>query len=587
MGSFELARAWWWFPLILLPGLWITARLYLRGPVTHRWPALLSVLTWLVLALWAVSPSWRIHPEVWHPPLVVLAVDERPSYAALGARDSAERLRRAARAHYEARGFRVMETAFADRLPGGRGYPNLQAVLLWSDARAPELEGARASVPVFPVLAPVSTDEVQGESGLLAIRGEGAGESVTLTVEWRAAGTASSSSTSTEARAELQAGGQTVWTGTLFHPADVKAGERVTSEVRLPPSARGLLEGDDAHPLLLLKPPSSPAVAGGNRHAANDTVDVDDTRLHRIRQVFVRPVTTLEERGLMDALREEARFDVRTVPPGEVEALAARGRVVVWAAAARPAGPGKLDAPVIRYHGATRARSGTRTVMSGREDARVELAAKVAATLPPGVLRLADLGFVTEAGRGDGWGLARGGETVEPLAWAVQDGQRGLLFWRMRASGEYGLVVPALWETRFRPEAGGEASRSVSRMTEWVQGAAWWVILQQPAEGDSVSPRPQYDDRVPGMEPENPLARLGTDVEALMRLAARNGGRILQVQAGMPDEEGQSVWPELPEGQLRESGTRLIALSPPLPFALVVTSLLCLLWTSRKRRRLD
>lgn len=584
MGSLELARAWWWFPLIVLPGLWMTARLYLRGPTVHRGPALLSALAWLALAVWAVSPAWRIHPEIWHPPLVVLAVDERPSYAALGARDSAERMRRAARAHYEARGFRVVETALADRLPGGSGYPNLQAVLLWSDARAPGLERARTSAPVFPVLVPVSTDEVQGESGVLALRGEGAAEGVTLTIEWRAAGTRPVSATG-EARAELQAGGRTVWTGTLNHPPDLGRGERVISEVRLPPAMRELLERDDAGPVLLLRPSSASAVADDRHHAGNDTVLVDAARLHRIRQVFVRPVTTLEERGLMDALREEARFDVRALPLREVEALAARGRVVVWAAATRPADLPAGDAPVIRYDRATPAGRGVRSRVPVREDARIEPAAHVAAALPAGVLRLADLGFVTEPGREEAWGLPRMSEDVEPLAWAVQDGSRGLLFWRRRASGEYGLVMPALWEARFRPEARPEASRPGSPMAEWVQGAAWWAILQQPAAEASRPERSQPGGAVTGREPENPLARLGTDVEALMRLAARHGGRILQPQSAMPGAE--MVWPELPEGQLRERGTRVIPLAPALPFALAVTCLLALLWVSRKRRRLD
>ncbi|HLU69395.1 MAG TPA: LPXTG cell wall anchor domain-containing protein, partial [Fibrobacteria bacterium] len=96
------------------------------------------------------------------------------------------------------------------------------------------------------------------------------------------------------------------------------------------------------------------------------------------------------------------------------------------------------------------------------------------------------------------------------------------------------------------------------------------------------------------------LARLGTDVEALTRLAARHGGRVLperdarvldppvRERAGRAEGgETESPWPVVPGGQVRETRARAVPLAPP--FGTVGGLVLALggLWLGRKRRQLD
>ena len=48
-------------------------------PLGIRWRRVLAALTvaaWLALAWFAVQPFWKLNPEIYHPPAVVLAVDE-------------------------------------------------------------------------------------------------------------------------------------------------------------------------------------------------------------------------------------------------------------------------------------------------------------------------------------------------------------------------------------------------------------------------------------------------------------------------------------------------------------------------------
>ena len=107
------------FLLIAAAGLWLVHRLYLRAalPVGRRAAralALLAGAAWILLALFVVRPARALDPEVFHPPAVLLAVDESPSYALLGSRSAAREGLAAARRHYEGLGFRVLETGFAD-----------------------------------------------------------------------------------------------------------------------------------------------------------------------------------------------------------------------------------------------------------------------------------------------------------------------------------------------------------------------------------------------------------------------------------------------------------------------------------------
>lgn len=620
-GSLDFAVAWWWFPLLVAPGVWLTVRLYLRGPVRHPALAVLSVCVWVVLGVWALSPTWRHQPETWHPPLVVLAVDDGASYAALGAREIALTQRRAARTHYESRGFRVDDADFPGHLPGGSAYLNLQAVLLWSDGRAPGLNGrgatglSGASGPVHPVRVSVETGEVQGEEAAVRLLDEGADGRVLLMVAWRAAGARAA-----DARIQLHVEGKSVWTAILAHPSFVRAGERVTSEVALPAAAAEAVRDARGEIRALVRP----AEGRDNVFVENDTVAVDASQLRRAWQVFIRPLTTLHERGLMDALREDSRFRVAAMSARDArERLEGDGAAVVWMPQSRPALSFRPDegVAVVRYHFPS-------SVYPARQhrgfspDARIGRAAQVDAVLPAGALRLADLGFAVANAGGAEWVLAPEREGIEPLAWVEEDGRRGLLFWRDLQSGThgtygtYGFVVPPLWDVRFQPDgaSGAAAFSTTSLMTAWVRGAAWWTLMhgsgavgadgEAPARPAASTPSSSSFTSSPSL-PSSSLARLGTDVEALALLAARQGTSIVMPgtprQAGGKQEEDEVVrdgygtqngedarpWPVLPEGHMREARERAYALTPSLPAALVLVGLLACVWFARKRLQLD
>lgn len=537
-------------------GLWLSYALYIRAyGRAERLLALPYALAWLLIAAWMLAPTWRSLPETWHPPAVMVATDEGASYAALGAREAGIPARRAARTHYEALGFRVVEA-----WPGAIAEtpPNLQAVLLWSDGRFMVDNTARSlfpSVPVFPVSVAVETREVQGESAFVAPTEDAA--RLALTVAWRAPGIA------TDARAELYRGGTLVWSGVLAHPASAP-GARVTSEVALATDAAEVLEDTDGELMLIVRP----ARGTDNALADNDTVRVDASRLQRARQWFVRPLATLHERGLMDALRANPVFRVEGVPASRATAPAVAphggartiARDVVWVSRVRAASLTRaVDSTraVIVYDVHPGAGNGT-----FGPDARIGRDVRLTAFLPAGALRLADLGLAAEDGP---WKLPPPDEGVDVLAWAEEDGRRGVLFGRDRARGTYVFAVPPLWSARFRT---GAYSAEGAVSAEWVRGAATWASRADAAHSPSSSTTEAS---------MNPRGRIGEDVEALSLLAARSGGRVLQ----------DTAWPQLPGGQMREARARTIPLAPALPFALLVVALLAGTWYARKRLQVD
>src|SRR5690606_17251987 len=108
---------------VALPGLWLTWRLYARPrgeQGSHRGVLRLLTVTatavWMLLSWLVVAPVLRTQSDVYHPPVVVLALDESLSHAALGARDSSRRLLVVAQQHYEAQGFKVLRASFAERV---------------------------------------------------------------------------------------------------------------------------------------------------------------------------------------------------------------------------------------------------------------------------------------------------------------------------------------------------------------------------------------------------------------------------------------------------------------------------------------
>jgi len=568
----HFAASPWLFALVAAPGLWLAHALYglpgvpegfgrPRGAGARR-PilALTYALAWLLLALWLVSPSLRLRSETWHPPAVLLVVDDGPGYAALGARDSALRAAEAARRHYEARGFKVVQASWVSLRESARApfasVPNLQAVLLWSDGRTPPDSLPAFTARVFPVVPTLATREVQGESAFVAVDEDG-GVGDRLVVRWRALGQR------VDARAEVRVDRRVVWNGALAHPAEVPPGAEVTTSVTIPALPR-------ATEVRLLVRPLRP---DDNTLGRNDTLALYDAGSARVTQRLVRPLATLDERALADALREEPSFSVRTARADEVDAgLSAGGAgMVTWRRAGRA--PHAVDGPLVVYRLAEQAEDGD---YGFSPDARVARAAGGEAFLPAGVVRLADLG-VREGEASASFALPGTRADREPLAWAEEGGRRGLLVWREKATGVIGAALPPLWSARFQAEGADRgATRRVraEAASAWLRGVALWTLsLHRAARASRV------DERDP--VPSRAYARAGIDREALVRLAARHDGALLTLSGA---EDG---WPRLPDGQVRERAVRALVFTPPAVTALALALLFAAVWAWRKRSRLD
>ncbi len=591
--EFDSPRWLWLLPLFAAPGLWLTVRLY--GRPRRLGLAFAYALAWILIGVLAVSPRWRFRSETWHAPLVVLAVDQSGSYAALGSQAIARASVRAARAHYEALGFTVRETAY----PLGRdvaSFPNLQAVLAWTDGRdSSERRELPAPTPLFPVVVVPTQSEVQGE---LVVA-----DSTMLTVEWRVlGGRGKTGALSPSAELVLVEGGAILWRTTLVPPAEAPIGERVTLQLTLPATLRArAAQADPASWRALVRPEQ------GNRFTENDTLALMVRGRNNPRRILIRPLATLEERGLADALRSSIVTEISSgaaeeaLPAGdpvvtalEVSALSgwlataseARGagawRTVIWVragsstlaavwAAAKPAG-----VPVIVYvpsdlANASNAANAQRGGFSA--DARVVWRTEGAPFLPAGVLRLGDLGF------GDArfaQNLHAPDPLLEALAYAEEDGRRGLLFWREKDNGVFGCALPPLWNTTFS----SNFSKGSGQATPWLQGISEWA--RRASEGTGAA-QPSAAHAAVVTEFDE-LARLGNDLEVLRRLAVRGKGETINIVSNDIDEK---IWPALPGGQIRARSTRMIPLAPPLLTALAIASLLAIVWALRKRLRLD
>ncbi len=562
----HFATPLWLFALIVAPGLWLTHALYgLPGVPGGRRPrqsalALTYGLAWVLLATWVLSPTWRSRPEIWHPPAVLLITDESPRYATLGARDSAQESQRAARAHYQALGFRVEDASFENAASGPiASPPNVQAVFLWSDGRGGLPQSALRAPRLFPVVPGLSTREVQGESAFVADgeREDGPGD---LVVMWRALGVRA-----VNARAELRSGTKVLWRGILSHPIDGSPCELIRSRLPAVVGVEGLPEG--ANLLVLIRPEgqTDPVIA------ANDTVRLSLSASRQMSHTFVRPLSTLAERALMDALRDEPGARVAAQPVG---ALSARANGVIWVQESKTAAvrllteqAAMLKSPVIIYRLSENGEPQTKFTAFG-PDARIERAAQASAFIPAGALRLADLG-VTDGSAA--LRLEAPSAGVEPIAWALQDGRRGLLVWRNRATGTYGFMAPPLWTSRFQAGAAARAG-GAALASAWVRGSSNWVRAHHAAPGERGAARAKT------ARPRGDFARLGADLETLAALAARHNGEVMRAGA-----QG----PALPSGEVRERRARTTVLTPPFVTALVIAILLSALWAWRKRRQLD
>jgi hypothetical protein len=417
-----------------------------------------------------------------------------------------------ARAHYEALGFRVVELGFAERViprgarrggkaggdagtltflsslrrymnaeagrETGTGLPNLQAVLLWSDGRFAE-EDVPGGWParVYPVLAPVHSGEVQGEEAEADFAAPGG---ALLTVAWRALGKGPEAARA--ATLEIRDGKNSLWKTETSIPAS-SGGSRVVARFALPAALSGASADPSAWKLLV-----RPAGPARNSLLQNDTVPIRVRGRNRPLHLFLRPLASLEERGLVDALRAPQEssgasdaFGVVAVAP---ESLRVTRRDVVWV---RAAAWGRLSqgargrvaeagVPLIAYAlPVTAAAQGSRGAVFDA-DARLAWRADGAEFLPAGAVRLADLGA-------EALWLQAPNSSVEALAWAEQDGRRGVLFGRARnADGpvRFEFVAPPLWRAGFSAGArggSGEEGKASATAARWTRGAGLWASL--------------------------------------------------------------------------------------------------------------
>ncbi len=578
----------WFFLPVLAAGIWLAYRLYfdLRNPMSRRWRGIFIALTlfiWILLAGLIVQPLWTASGAIYHPPAVVLAVDESPSYAAgatLHARDEVQKSVDEIRKSYQGKGFQVLEFGFGETVHPAHtkanvgvqtslvalhrhldslAIPNLQGVFLWTDGRSNRDTNVNLGAwpaPVFPVSVRGRGSEIQGENVQADLSDRDSGAEIS--VEWRAVGLKSS-----EASMEIRSGTRILWKGLLPVP-DSNSGEKLRHHFRLPARA---FQGAGEEWAAWIRPENK----GENTTVQNDTVGVHLTGAHHKRQIFVRPLQSLEERGLVDALFASDSLEAVAVSP-ESLALSIHGGDVLWArsqdAGRAVAAAKKSGAPVILY---TMPGVATGKVSSFTSAARVTWRSDADRFLPGGVLSLSDLGFSTA-------NLPAEESSMEAIAWVEENGHRGLLVGR-RKNAEHPVVeftAPPLWSTEFHTGS-DERIRHLQQL--WIQGVAGWMSFLDHHNGASKSDSVFRDP----MDVE--MARLGVDREQLSGLAMATRGSVLQGQNGL--ESLSTRIPDLPAGQMREVPSQSRPVFPLLFCVLIAVIFLCAIWVFRKRLHLD
>lgn len=578
----------WLFPVVLGAGLWLAYKLYSgsrnSSPLRHRRVLIaLTFLAWFMLAGLLVQPLWTSLSVTYHPPAIIIAVDESPSYAGGTMLRSASTVRKNAeeiRKSYLGKGFRVLNLVFGEtvhpaeskeevgirtslasllRYLDSLAVPNLQGVFVFTDGRFNLDAGTGADewpAPVFPVSVGGGIwGEIQGEDVVADLSDPDSG--AVVSVEWRKLGSAGHA-----ASLELRSGSKTFWKEML---PDMKSrpGARLRHRFRVPASAfRGA--GENWTALV------APDRKVDNAVEKNDTLPVRISGLHRKRQVFLRPLPSLDERGLVDALSASDSIEVLAAAPESLEASLRGG--VLWARrqyAARAMAAARITgAPLILYSLPGEPVNGSESFAA---DARVVWRDDVGRFLPGGVLNLSDLGA-------SNWEFPRHDSTVESIAWVEKGGHRGLLLGRRKDASfpVFELSVPPLWSSRFRPDADERIRRLQER---WLQGIAEWVRLENiriPVSAPAVAASRPLDAE---------LSRLGVDEEKLSALAMITGGAVL------PGSEAQNAFamllPDLPRGQAQEARSRSRPIFPATASTLMVIGLLSALWALRKKLHLD
>lgn len=340
-----------WFLLLIPVGLWILLRAYGGrgggGIGSGRGGRVLFALQAFALVLLALSltgPELRRHNVRFHNPAILILRDQSASFRAgavlgLGARYADFQARLAAA--YSGRKFDVRVADFAagawpvsgfPHAPGPpapapgdptslgaaadfadtAAIPNLQAVFLFSDGRA-VLDSGRSArawrVPVFPVVfVPDSVAEAQALS--VSLDGSAA------EVAWEPVGKLAG-----DPQFRLLRGGRVLLTRKL--PASSPAGADGSRTFRFawsPPPGDG--------PLRAILEPASPSA---NFDRWNDTVSVAASGSAAARRVYIlKPIRSLDERGMVDALRAEGNLNVTFFAAEEAAGLAPSATDEVW-----------------------------------------------------------------------------------------------------------------------------------------------------------------------------------------------------------------------------------------------------------------
>jgi hypothetical protein len=351
MYSFHLTGSPW-FLLLLLPGLWILWRAFTGAGRGGRLLFFLQAAALFLLALSLAGPELRKHNVRFHDPAILILRDQSASFragAALGLGGRYETFRGALEAAYRGKRFDVRMADFAagawpvkgfsgaSRPPEPRpgdptsldaaadfadsaGIPNLQAVFLFSDGRA-VLDSGRAGrawrVPVFPVvLAPDSFAEVQPLRAGLDENG--------VEIAWEDVGRSAG-----DPQLRLIQAGRTVLSRAL--PASAPVGADGSRSFRFPWAP----PKDGRGPLRAALFP-----AGADPIAWNDTIAVGAAAGQGARRVLVlRPVRSLDERGMLDALRAEGNVGVTFFSAEEAASLPLAPADQVWIEAGALAQP--------------------------------------------------------------------------------------------------------------------------------------------------------------------------------------------------------------------------------------------------------
>jgi hypothetical protein len=343
-----------WFLLLIPVGFWILWRAYggrmggaAGGIGSGRGGRVLFALQAFALVLLALSltgPELRRHNVRFHNPAILILRDQSASFRAgaelgLGARYSDFQARLASK--YGAKKFDVRVADFAasawpvsgfPHAPGPpapapgdptslgtaadfadtAAIPNLQAVFLFSDGRA-VLDSGRSArawrVPVFPVVyMPDSVAEVQALS--IALDGSAA------EVKWEPVGRIAG-----DPQLRLLRAGRVLLARNL--PASAPAGADGSRSFRFawsPPPGAGILRAT-----------LEPATPAANFDRWNDTVSVAASGSAAARRVFIlKPIRSLDERGMADALRAEGNLNVTFFAAEEIAGVAPAASDQVW-----------------------------------------------------------------------------------------------------------------------------------------------------------------------------------------------------------------------------------------------------------------